>query len=68
VHTITHDNFALYDQELQEQDYLMTNKADTAIFLNKSKNESKKIKMFNNREFGAINKKPYFYSLSCAII
>jgi hypothetical protein len=46
--------------ELCEHDYLMLNKADSAIFINKLTNDSIKIIMCNNRDFGAINKNPIF--------
>ena len=44
-------------KELWEQYYLMLNKTDSAIFINESTNDSIKIIMCNNRDFGAINEK-----------
>ena len=38
------------------------------LFFNGSTNESKKIIMCNNREFGAILEQSYFHSVSCAIL
>ena len=54
--------------ELREQDDFMLNKADSDIFFNESTNDSIKIIMCNNRDFGGINEKSYLHYVSCAIM
>jgi len=63
-----HRGGGIFHSELREQDYLMLNKADSAIFFNESTNDSIKIIMCNNREFGAIHEKSYLHYVSCAIM